>query len=321
MFRMLSGAGRRCVLVAVVRAGFPWGVLLAVLSCPIWLDPSKQTFMRMPIVLVAGWAPASAVVVVLPIRRYGEWAARRVLASADSTRLRNVADQLAIAIGVPTERVQVLDVPMPDVGVFPTRGGNVVVATSGAVDDLARSELEALVASQLTVASNGWVRVATSAQLVGSMRMALLFSSAFVNPIAIPFAFLAFFGGRDADAARDLVADELAARTTSNPSALGRALRTLGQHAAEGTMLPVGLPGFLTDQFWVMSTRQTSSTTITAFGKSRSWTSVDEIALEMRVRAERLERAAHGDWSGFRGLRAWKAGMRNLGAAAEPRSS
>jgi len=284
-----------------------------VLSCPIWLHPTKTMLERAPIVLAAGWALASIVAVVFPIRRYGEWAARRVLASGDSTRLRNVADELAIAIGVPTQRVEVLDVPMPDVGVFPTRSGNIVVATRGAVDNLERSELEALVASQLTAASDGWVRVATSAQLVQSMRMALLFSSAFVNPIAMPFAFLAFFGGRYADATRDLVADELAARTTSDPSALGRALRSLGEHATEGTMLRVGLPAFLNDQFWVMSTRRTTTTTVSGLGTSRSWTSVDEIALEMHVRAERLERAAHGDWSAFRGLRAWKARMRSLG--------
>jgi Zn-dependent protease with chaperone function len=312
---MLSGAGRRCVAIAVVRAGFPWGVIAAVLSCPIYVHPSKQMWERMPIVFVVAWILASLGALAFPIRRYGEWAARRVLASGDSTRLRNVADELAIAIGVPTERVEVLDVPMPDVGVFPTRRGNVVIATRGAVDGLQRSELEALVASQLTVASNRWVRIATSAQLVQSMRMGMLFGSVFVNPVGFPFAFLAFTGGRYADATRDLVADELAAQTTSDPAALGRALRSLGEHASEGTMLRVGLPGFLNDQFWVMSTRQNSTTSTSGPRVSRSWTSVDEIALEMQVRAERLEHAAQNDWSGFRGLGPWKKGMRRLGTA------
>ena len=82
-------------------------------------------------------------------------------------------------------------------------------------------------------------------------------------------------------------------------------------------MLHVGLPGFLNDQFWVMSTRRTVSTSITGMGTTRSWTTADEVALEMRIRAERLERAAHDDWSGFRGLRAWKVGMRRLGTAPE----
>jgi hypothetical protein len=148
---------------------------------------------------------------------------------------------------------------------------------------------------------------------VQSLRFALFFSSAFINPVGFVFAFLAFFGDRYADATRDLVADELAARTTSNPPALGRALRSLGQHASEGSMLRVGLPRFLNDQFWVMSTRGSARTTVSGMGKTRSWSTADEISLEMTVRAERLGRAGRGDWNGFRGLGTWKAGMHKLG--------
>lgn len=305
------------MISSVVRAGFPWGVFFAVLSCPIYVHPTSAMIRRMPIVFVAGWAVMSVVALVFPIRRYSEWAARRVLASGDSRRLRSIAEALALAIGVPTERVAVLDVPIPDVGVFPTRTGNVVIATAGAVDSMSRRELEALVATQLTVASSEWVRIATSAQLVQSLRMALLFGSAFINPLAIPFAFLAFFGGRYADATRDLVGDELAARTTYDPASLGRALRALAQHAGEGTMLSVGLPAFMGDQFWVMSTRKTTHTTMSVNGRvTRSWSTTDEIVTEMGVRADRLERAARGDWYGFRGLRAWKKAMRRLGRTA-----
>ncbi len=303
---------------AAIRAGFPWAAFAAAAATSPWLFTSWWWALRAgPIVFVAVWVAASLTVFVFPIARLGAWAARRVTARDGPRRLANVGAELALAIGVPTERVAVVDADAPNVGVFPTDTGNIVIATAAAVDTLDRRELEALVASQLTVASDRRVRIASSAQLVQSPRFALLFAAPFLNPFFMPTAFLAFFGGRSADATRDLVADDVAVRTTFNPAPLARALRHLGEHAGEGSRLRVGLPGFLVDQFWVMSTRSTMTTTVTTGGSSREWTTADEIAAEMRVRADRVERAARGDWSGFGSLRAWRAAVRSLGRRAD----
>jgi Zn-dependent protease with chaperone function len=193
-------------------------------------------------------------------------------------------------------------------------GGNLVVATAAAVSSLDRDELEALVASQLVVAGDRWVRWASAAQLVQGPRFALLFGSAFLNPILVPGAALAFIGGRYADGARDLVADAAAVRATRNPEPLVRSLRRLGDAAASAGALRPGLPGFLVDQFWVLSTRSSVQTTVSAMGRTtRTWTTADEVRAEMDVRADRVDRASHGDWTPFTDIRAWRKALRALG--------
>lgn len=129
----------------------------------------------------------------------------------------------------------------------------------------------------------------------------------------VPLAFLAFFGGRYADGARDLVADAAAVGATRHPEPLVRALRHLGALATSGGRLHWRIPGFLVDQFWVVSTRRTTRTTVSGVGGTRTWTTADEVAAEMTVRADRVERAAKGDWSAFTNVRAWRRALRTLG--------
>ena len=129
----------------------------------------------------------------------------------------------------------------------------------------------------------------------------------------MPAAFLAFFGGRYADGARDLVADAAAVGATRNPEPLVRGLRSLAAAAPKAPSLRVGLPGFLVDQFWVLSTRSTVQTSVSGMGKPRTWTTADEVAAEMRVRADRVERAARGDWTAFSDIRAWRRAFRRVG--------
>jgi len=305
---------RLVVVGAAVRAAFCWAVAAAALAAPIYTGFSLRRLIVAAIVFAAVWALVTAAVFVFPVARYGGWVAGRITArSAAPARLGNVAAGLALAIGQPEGRVAVIDSPVPNAGAFPTRSGNLVVATSGAVDSLGRDELEGLVASQLVVAGDRWVRMATAAQLFQGPRFALLFGSVFVNPFLMPVAFLAFFGGRYADGARDLVADAAAVTATRNPEPLVRALRSLATHATSAHELRTGLPGLLVDQFWVLSCRRTVHTSVSTPGGSRKWTTGDEVAAEMRVRAGRIEQAARGDWSAFEGLGAWRRAMRTLG--------
>jgi Zn-dependent protease with chaperone function len=312
----LPARAKLVVVSAAVRAGFCWAVAAAALASPIYFGFSLRRMVVAGGVFAVAWPLVSLAVFVLPVGRYGEWVARRITAGSEApARLGNVAAGMAIAIGEPEGRVAVIDAEVPNAGAFPTRSGNLVVATSGAVDVLGRDELEGLVASQLVVAGDRWVRWATAAQLVQAPRFALLFGAVFVNPVFMPAAFLAFFGGRYADGARDLVADAAAVGATRNPEPLVRALRRLATHAGDAHTLRAGLPGFLVDQFWVLSCRRTVKTSVSTPGGAREWTTADEVAAEMRVRADRVGQAANGDWSAFEGLGAWRKAMRTLNAA------
>jgi Zn-dependent protease with chaperone function len=312
----LPARAKLVVAGAAVRAGFCWAVAAAAVAAPIYTGLSLRRMVIAGVVFLVAWPLVTLAVFVLPVPRYGEWVARRITGGSPApARLENVAAGLAIAIGEPEGRVAVIDSDVPNAGAFPTRSGNLVVATSGAVDLLGRDELEGMVASQLVAAGDRWVRWATAAQLVQAPRFALLFGSVFVNPVLMPVAFLAFFGGRYADGARDLVADAAAVRATRHPEPLVRALRQLATHARDAHTLRAGLPGFLVDQFWVLSCRKTVTTSVSTPGGSRQWTTADEVAAEMRVRADRVEQASNGDWSAFEGLTAWRKAMRTLNSS------
>jgi Zn-dependent protease with chaperone function len=313
----LPARAKLVVVSAAVRAGFCWAVAAGAVASPIYFGFSLRRLFVAGIVFLVVWPLVTLAVFLLPVARYGAWVAGRITAGSEApARLGNVAAGLAIAIGEPEGRVAVIDSPVPNAGAFPTPSGNLVVATATAVDLLDRDELEGLVASQLVVAGDRWVRWATAAQLVQAPRFALLFGAVFVNPVLMPAAFLAFFGGRYADGARDLVADAATVKATRNPDPFVRALRRLAAHAHDAHTLRAGLPRFLVDQFWVLSCRKTVTTSVSTPGGSRQWTTADEVAAEMRVRADRVAQASNGDWSAFAGLGPWRQAMRRLNSSA-----
>jgi Zn-dependent protease with chaperone function len=247
---------------------------------------------------------------------------------AQNQRLRNIADGLAIAIGVPAEQVHVIDSPVPNVLALPTKShGLVVVATEGAVRLLSRQELEALVASQIVVAGEPWVRHAARAQIaqgpwfilipmacvVGFPRITffvLAFAMLFV------FAFTAIY--RRADAVRDLVADSVAINTTKNPDALVGALRDLRPAVLAAPKQKLGAIGLKIDAFAVLSGRKEVATTVSGNGKSRSWSTEDELATELGFRADRMERVSRGDFTALEGLGPFHKAWKMLGTPDNP---
>lgn len=307
-----------------MRAALPWALPVVGLVTSPWFSLSDGTFDLPPIGLVVAAAivpvvAAVLVVVRFPHERLGTWAIDRIrhAGAAPSTRVVNLTDQLAVATGTYGRYdVSVVDSPIPNVAVLPAPGGAHVVVTTGAERSLDRDALEALMASQIVVVSEPWVRLASGAQLVGSPRFALLFGSGFLNPVLIPFAFLAFWRPRRADTVRDMLADATAVRATRHPDALARALYALRPAAGLGHRLRVGVPGFLVDQFWVLSTRSTMTTTISTPTSQRTWTTAEEVAAEMALRSDRVRRAATGDDAALFDVAAWRRAVGGLGTHA-----
>jgi Zn-dependent protease with chaperone function len=308
-----SGA-KRAVIGVVLIASVSWFLFFgAILHLFVGLFPS----------IVVSCLAALALVWFFPERALADNVYKSIVEKnqgAHSDRLRNIADGLAIAIGVPAKGVHVIDSPVPNVLALPTKThGLVVVATEGAVRLLSRQELEALVASQIVVAGDRWARHATRAQiaqgpwgilivltfLIGYSRVAF-FAAGFVAIFV--FAFTSVF--RRADAVRDLVADGVAINTTKNPQALVGALRDLRPAVLVAQKQKLGT-GLKTDAFAVLSGRQQARTTMTVGNKTRSWSTEDELATELGFRADRMERVANGDFSALDGLgpffRAWQS--------------
>ncbi len=319
---ILSSGARRAVLGAVALAAVPWTILFSALLR--WVLPVPVAF-ALAAVLAVAW------VALLPLPVVGRFVLDRLRGrrASDSARLDGIAEGLAIALGIPTTLVSVIDSALPNVLVLPIGpSAHHVVATTGAVDAMSRRELEALVASQVVDAGNGFVRVATRAQLAMGASVIVGIASPVVawHPAWMLLAFVTVFGIvlgsllRRPDAVRDLVADSVAVHTTKDPEALISALRALMSAAPRAATERLGVPGFLADAFTVLSTRSRVQTTVKVNGKSRSWSTADEIATEMGFRADRMERAHLGDRSVLDSTKGFRAAWKLLGSPENPYS-
>jgi Zn-dependent protease with chaperone function len=317
---------RWLVATTVLRAALIWAVPLFALATSPWLlgwgmgsgavGLDLTTLVR--VALAAAVVPclvAIALIVWFPHARYGDWVVARIgrAGGHPTNRAVNLADQLGLATGTYRHHVMAVGSPVPNVAAIPGREGTTIVVTAGAEHQLPRDDLEALMATQVVVASDRWVQVASAAQLVSAPRFAVLFGAGFLNPFLIPLAFVAFFGHRRGDAVRDMVADSAALRATRHPEALSRSLYELRPAAPHASALRVGLPAFLVDQYWVLSRRAKVTTTVSGPAGSRQWTTTEEIAAEMAMRADRVLRGSRGELAALFDLRSWKRAVKGLG--------
>ena len=281
-------------------AGLSWlalsAVLAAILAMPHgWFD-FFVPFGR-PVTIPAVVIAAALIVAFLPLERLGDTIVNELRADNASGRLRNISDALAIAVGEPVEHVVVHEADAPNVGGFPTRDGVVVMATSQAVDQLPRDELEALVAAQFAGVRDRWCRLATRAELVWKMTTYLAFASVLLAmPIALFIGAAMKFAPRSVEATRDLCADVAAVSATRHPAALASAMRHLVPSASAGRQERFVQSWYLPlSPFLVVPRRLESTTSVGGENEvGRTWTDTDEVTLELRLRADRAEALASG---------------------------
>lgn len=247
-----------------------------------------------PVAMVA----AALVVILLPLERLGETIVADLRASSASAgRLRNIVDELSIAIGEPAEHVVVHEAAIPNIGGFPTPDGVVVMATSQAVEQLRRDELEALVAAQFAGMRDRWCRVATRAELTWTLTKVLAFASIlFAMPVAVLIGGTMLFLPRTVEATRDLCADIAAVEATRHPTALASGLRHLVPAASDGHEQRLAKRWYLPiSPFLAMPRRLKSTTSVSVGGRpKRTYTEAEEIAAELNLRADRAEALAAG---------------------------
>jgi Zn-dependent protease with chaperone function len=313
----LQRSARRWALWSAGKAALAFALLLTAVLCLNWVVLVAGGMAMVPYVLPLAVVLGMAAVIALPLHWLGDTVLEKLRAGAPPQRLVNVADEIAIAVGIPRGEVIAVASLVPNVGVFPTSRGSVVVATAGAVDLLERSELEALVAAQAAVGHDRWCRTATRAEVLLQFVRLTAIPAVFLAPmlmlVVVPAAFLS---SRSVGAGRDLVADLAAVSATRHPSALASALRRLRPAVLVADRLSTVLLRSLVDPCWVVPTRRRSRTSITSGATTRTFTTADESATELGVRAERMEAlAAGGDPSAF-GAKEYKRRYRSLGTTA-----
>ncbi|NNE11713.1 MAG: hypothetical protein HKN41_05640 [Ilumatobacter sp.] len=268
----------------------------------------------------AGWwiAPfavvvATMLIAALPVERLGSAIVEDLKEHPPADgRLRNVADEVAVAVGERVEQVLVVEATIPNVGAFPTRDGIVVMATTQAVEQLRRDELEALVAAQFAGMRDPWCRLATRAEVAWRLTIVLGFASVVVAMPLAPFISTAMlFTPRWVEMTRDLCADVAAVEATRHPAALAGGLRHLIPSADDSHRQRIVKRWYLpTNAFLVMPKRFQSTTSIGSDNdEGRTWTEDEEIAAELELRADRAEALASGadpsDYTGREYRRRW----------------
>lgn len=309
---------------AIRAAALSWvllsGVLAATLAVPHgWFDfvVPFGPLMAIPVAMVV----AAAIVLLLPLERLGDEIVAELRAEVTEGRLRNVAEEVSVAIGEVPGHVVIHDADVPNVGAFPTADGVVVMATTAAVDQLDRAELEALVAAQFAGMRDRWCRLATRAELAWTLTIVLGFVSIlFAMPLALMIGGTMVFLPRSVGAARDLCADVAAVQATRHPAALANAFRHLAPAAAAGNRQRLVRRWYLPiSPFLAMPKRLQSTTTVSGGGRpERSYTDADETASELLLRADRAEALASGtDPSRYTG-REYRRRWSRLGTTSTP---
>lgn len=294
----LSNSARRHAIFAGVRSVLIWAALIA----PWFLNEQGELSVSWPVaVFFAGVLPAITMV-TLPLGRIANKMVRHLNPKPAPMQFENVATEISIALQEPVERILTHRCEIANVAMLPAQTGEVVVATEGALARLNRHELQALVAAQFAGMRDPWCRMATRAEIMW-----------WAIPWVFPLCIFGFMSGRPAggvasflsvfvwafvprwnEQARDLCADVAAVRTTLDPQSLAGAMRKLSEEAGKTSKVDLGAWYLPINPFLVLPRRADSTTTVSVNGSSRSWTTKDEVRMELLLRADRAEAMANG---------------------------
>ena len=294
MMTKLESLSRRGAVASAVQSVVGFAFVIT----PWFFD--RQCSPIIPWYYIVGIALGVPIILLLtwPLGRLADALARHLRPLPTTNQFHNVASEIAIALNEPLESVQVHDSSIPNIATLPCTKGEIVVATTGALERLSRHEIQALVAAQFAGMRDRWCRLATRAEIMWwSLRWLFLLMLPGFFFLNIPLLFVTYFGfvcylmlPRWIEQARDLCADIAAVRVTLDPASLGRAMRVLGEHSKEAIKIEFGACYFPNSPFLVIPPRTEGATTV----GGRHWTTSEEVQLEFELRADRAEALAAG---------------------------
>ncbi|MBM3659544.1 MAG: hypothetical protein FJW95_08560 [Actinobacteria bacterium] len=234
------------VMIAAVVLGLVLALRLLLESGEVATSLDELKFLGIGLAGVAGVAAVIGSLVAafrLPLQRrrlekqvLAESGARIVGDTATEPgvrRVRNILDALAIAADIPPPRFAIVEDPAPNsfaVGTRPSRA--IVAVTRGAIDALARDELEAILAYEVSRIGSADVALSSWTVALTGAAMGALDDDVSRLVGKLPFwasGRLRRWAMRDAAFERD----KAAVRFTRNPSSLLHALETLREEPLE----------------------------------------------------------------------------------------
>jgi Zn-dependent protease with chaperone function len=306
----LEATARRQAIIASFWSVVSWGILIG-----SWFVGKDGTpAFSWAVVAAISLGAAALVLLTLPLGKVADCLVRHLRPEPPTQQFENLVTEIAIALVEPVESIQTYRCPVPNIIMLPCSDREIVVATTGALEQLSRYEIQALVAAQFAGMRNRWCRMATRAEIMWwaipwflpISLIGLLVGRPVALFVAFGFIFVYAFMPRKTEQARDLCADVVAVRTTFDPQSLASAMRKLAEQAHAATKIDFGKWYLPTNPFLVVPKRNESKTTV----NGRSWNQADEVRLELLLRADRAEAMANGgnpsNFTGREFSRRWK---------------
>ena len=297
MIKLEKSARRHAIGASVAGVGF-YAVYIAT-----WFLDIDVGFV-FPLLWVAAISLSVPILILLllPLEKVADLLAKHLEPKPVGSQFENVVTEIAIALAEPVESIQSYASSVPNVLMLPCTQKEIVIATTGALEQLNRHELQAIVAAQFAGMRDPWCRLATRAEIMwwAIPALFLLALPAFLLDfhLAGVASFLAIFvwafAPRWIEQARDLCADVAAIKTTFDPTSLASAMRKLAEQAHAATSIRFAKFYLPTNPYQVIPRRVESTTTVTTGGKRRQWRTSDEVRMELLLRADRAEALAQG---------------------------
>lgn len=102
----------------------------------------------------------------LPLGKVADRLAKQLDPEPTTLQFDNIVTEIAIALVEPVESIRTYRCAGPNIAMLPCSDREIVVATTGALEELSRYELQALVAAQFAGMRNRWCRMATRAEIM-----------------------------------------------------------------------------------------------------------------------------------------------------------
>jgi Zn-dependent protease with chaperone function len=306
----LEATARRQAIIASFWSVVSWAILIG----SWFLNKDGVPAFSWEVVAGISLGISTVVLLILPLGKIADRVAKHLRPEPPTQQFDNLVNEIAIALVEPVESIQTYRCPVPNIAMLPCSNREIVVATTGALEQFSRYELQALVAAQFAGMRNRWCRMATRAEImwwaipfyVPIGFIGLVVDRPIATLVAFIFIFVYAFMPRKTEQARDLCADLVAVRTTFDPQSLASAMRKLAEHAHAATKIDFGAWYLPTNPFLVIPKRNQTQTTV----NGRSWNQADEVRLELLLRADRAEAMANGanpsDFTGREFSRRWR---------------
>jgi len=158
----LEASARRQAIIASIWSVLSWAILVT----SWFVNPDGSPSAPWPVIGAIALVIPAIVLLILPLGKVADRLVRHLRPEPPTQQFENLVTEIAIALVEPVESIQTHRCPVPNIAMLPCSNREIVIATTGALEQLSRHEIQALVAAQFAGMRNRWCRMATRAEIM-----------------------------------------------------------------------------------------------------------------------------------------------------------